>query len=94
LPKSPPKIHKEYFFRASQVKNNSFLSHVTDVNKVAARLQATSTDHIFKFSKSTTTTSHKVSQFPEDLIEPLLNEGFKLRNGRENIGAKMITMLL
>ncbi|ENM3791274.1 tyrosine-type recombinase/integrase [Vibrio cholerae] len=94
LPKSPSKIHKEYFFRASQVKNNSFLSHVTDVNKVAARLQATSIDHIFKFSKSTTTTTNKVSQFPEDLIEPLLNEGFKLRNGRENIGAKMITMLL
>lgn len=94
LPESPSKTHKEYFFRASQVKNNSFLSHITDVNKVAARLQAISPDHIFKFSKSATTTSVKVSQFPEELIEPLLNEGFKLRNGEENIGAKMITMLL
>ncbi|MFZ3464550.1 site-specific integrase [Vibrio harveyi] len=94
LPKTLPRTHREYLFRASQVKNNTFLSHVTDVNKVAARLQTISPDYIFKFPKSTTTTSVKVSQFPEELIEPLLNEGFKSSNGKENLGAKMITMLL
>ncbi|HHY0617948.1 TPA: tyrosine-type recombinase/integrase [Vibrio parahaemolyticus] len=88
------KTHKEYFFRARHVKSDTFLSHVTDVSKVAARLQDTSPDHIFKFPKSATTTSVQVLQFPEELIEPLLNEGFKLKSGKENLGAKMITMLL
>lgn len=94
LPEESTKTHKQYFIRASHVKSNSLLSHITDVNNVARRLQATSPDHIFKFSGGSLTTSVKVNQFPEDLIEPLLNDGFKLANGEENIAAKMITILL
>ncbi|HDY7718961.1 TPA: site-specific integrase [Vibrio vulnificus] len=94
IPKASFYTHKEYFFRACQIKNNTLLSHVTDIGNVATRLQATSIDHIYKFSKSGDTSSARVTPFPEYLIEPLLNEGFKLAGGKENIGAKMVTMLL
>lgn len=88
------KIHIEYFYRACAVKKKSFLSHITDISKVSESLQAKSADHIFKFPKHANTTSIKINSFPEELIEPLLNEGFKLKNGEENIGAKMLTILM
>lgn len=94
LYESAAKTHKEYFYRAQMMRSNSLLGHVTNVNKVAARLQAASTDHIFKFSKSTDTTNVKVKAFPRELIAPLLNEGFQLENGEENIGAKLLTILM
>lgn len=94
LPKSDSKIHIQYFYRANAIKKNSTLSHITDVNKVAASLQEESLDHIFRFPKHANASSIKTNPFPEELIEHLLNEGFKLKNGEENIGAKMLTILL
>lgn len=91
---SAVKTHREYFYRARMMKDNSLLGHVINVNKVAARLQATSTDHIYKFSKSADTVNVRVKAFPGELIAPLLNEGFKLENGEENIGAKLLTILM
>lgn len=94
LPKPTSKIHIEYFYRAFAVKENSSLSHIIDVDSVSKTLQAKSSDHIFKFPKHANTTYVKIHQFPEELIEPLLNEGFKLKNGEENIGAKILTILM
>lgn len=91
---SAAQTHKEYFYRARMMRGNSLLGHVTNVNKVAARLQATSTDHIFKFSKNTDTTKVRVKIFPRELIAPLINKSFKLANGEENIGAKLLTILM
>lgn len=94
LPKPTPKIHIEYFYRAFAIKQNSSLSHIINIDKVAKSSQAKSLDHIFKFPKNASATSIKITQFPEELIESLLNQGFKLKNGEENIGAKMLTILM
>ncbi|MDP2588239.1 site-specific integrase [Vibrio splendidus] len=94
LPKNIKGTPKHYFYRASAIKSNVLLSHVTDVSKLAKRLSANSYEHIYKFRKDTDVTSVPLSTFPEELIEPLLNEGFKLNDGSENIGAKMLTILL
>lgn len=94
IPKSETKLHKEYFYRAAAVKNNSAYSHIINVKSLAKNLQANSLDHIYKFPKHATSNTINIKAFPEELIEALLNEGFKHKNGEENIGAKMITILM
>lgn len=94
IPESVKGTPIHYFYRANAIKSNVLLSHVTNVGKVARRLSETSYDHIYKFGKSTNITSMQITTFPDELIEPLLNEGFKLRDGSENIGAKMLTILM
>lgn len=81
----------KYFYRAYEVKQHVLLSHVTDVKKVASRLQAKSNDHIYQFNR--TPNERRVELFPEDIIEPLFKYGFKTPNG-EDLGAKMLTALL
>lgn len=81
-----------YFYRAYEVKKNTLLSHVTDVKSVAARIQATSYDHIYQFKGTPST--RNVQLFPEDLIEPLFKYGFTKSDGSEDLGTKMITALL
>lgn len=94
LPQSTSNIHIEYFYQALAVKEKSPFSHIISEASVSKNLQAKSLDHIFKFPKHANVTSIKIAQFPEELIEPLLNKGFKLKNGEENIGAKMLTILM
>ncbi|MEZ9366007.1 tyrosine-type recombinase/integrase [Vibrio sp. 10N.286.49.E11] len=81
-----------YFYHAYAIKDNVSLSHVTNVKNVAARVQATSNDHIYKFNGNPK--SRNIHVFPEDLIEPLFKYGFKKRDGTEDVGAKMITAML
>ncbi|MBZ2161606.1 site-specific integrase [Alteromonas stellipolaris] len=92
LPVDDGDIRLRYFYRAYEVKQNSLLSHVTDVKSVAARLRATSSEHIYQFSRPPNIRNLKL--FPEDLIEPLFKYGFTKSDGSEDLGTKMLTALL
>jgi len=80
-----------YFYRAYEAKQNRVTSHVLDVKKIAAKLQALSTDHIYHFNRSPQ--GRAIQLFPEDIIEPLFKYGFKTPHD-EDLGTKMITALM
>ena len=92
LPKEGSSTRLKYFYRAYEAKQKSLLSHVTDVRRVASRLQIQSNNHVFNFNR--TPNEKHVELFPEDMIEPLFKHGFKLSNDDEDLGTKMLTALL
>ncbi len=101
IPNNEPAALK-FLHTAFIIKRLSFFSHVINANNLANRLQDRSRNSIVNLGASTYT-NHDESEglrFPSDLIAPLFEYGFvldktsKVPHEREDITAKMMTLLL
>ncbi|MGI1999407.1 hypothetical protein [Shewanella sp. AC91-MNA-CIBAN-0169] len=92
----------KFLIQAIIIKKLSFLGHLSSASKLAKKLQDQKHLEIIKHSSSTVTTwsAESAKRFPTDLIGPLFKYGFilddksEIPHEREDITAKMITLLL
>lgn len=92
----------KFLHTAIKIKHRSFLSHLIKANKLSQKLKNNSKNNISNLgtSGSRSGTNSEEKRFPEELIAPLFEYGFKkdlnapLMGDKEDITAKMITLLL
>ena len=92
----------KFLHTAIKIKNRSFLSHLIEANKLGNKLKNKNNKDILNLgsSGSRARTNSEEKRFPEELIAPLFKYGFlknpsaQLMSDKEDITAKMITLLL